>query len=727
MNKHILKNLLILPFALALMASCSGKKAASPTSFKLSGLSAITADSATVPGGVVLMGSNGTDKFTAGIRPSDLASFSLDLPSGNWNFSAIAWQGAAPMTGATQCGLSTTTIEGASMVVSLTLSAANCQLAAFASAGAFSLGSPNFFKTLTINSCLNPVGKTVGDICDGSDVADKSDIPGESLSFRVQVSSGSTFGAALPPLSSACYNISGLPTLDLISGVVDTPLTLPFGGSINMPLRLIGYEKPDCPIDDVSAIYPVVGGFQGAEGVYRTVDSTLAEKLFVSIADNLVGFLGSPFLQGYLSSEINLPLPSCGKECFNTLDNSRNIQNLWSQTRDAAWDLYGSPNGTNAYDFEPDTFSPGTETITSDLGGAFTLTTLPGRQEDIELMFFNNGTPGVAPAVSCSPGAFPSQGTINVTFDPGRQNIQDIVNVLSTEHSCQNTVIATFGAEGGGEIFAPSMLMPMVTNGAYIAKRREHGRLHSTSYTLIGPLGAILAKNGVPTFSQLCAAPAFYFTHTLATGEAIGIEYSTPSASAALPIFPGSTAGQFEKKIMIYFDGVAEEAFYFNCSANLGMGAVVDKENENGKSYIEQTFWNATMTELWSESVSYSEDVNNFESWRRYTLSHLSGGTLKLWSLSGDSSFQNKFVSTIDIPTSNLYAQDSFMSGGGASIDFSLDANDVQYTIGNGGYVGPSGIFTAEPPMPNLILDTTVDGFLAEDPYAPSLVWDLSF
>lgn len=724
MKKHISKNLLILPFALALMASCSGKKAASPTSFKLSGLSAITADSATVPGGVVLMGSNGTDKFTAGIRPSDLTSFSLDLPVGSWNFSAIAWQGAAPMTGATQCGLSTTTIEGTSMVVSLTLSAANCQQSAFASPAAFSLGSPNFFKTLTINSCLNPVGKTIGDICDGSDLAQKSDLPGESMSFRVQVSSGSSFGAALPPLNSACYNISGLPTNQLISGVVNTPLTLPYGGSINMPLRIVGYEKPNCPIEDISGIYPVEGGFQGTMGVDRTVDTSLAEQLFVSIADNFVGVTGSPFLNGHTTAQMTLPFPSCGNTCFDTPDNSRNNTELWLSTRDAAWSLFGSPDGRNSYDFEPDTISPGSMSIFN-VGGEISFTTLPNNGSSIEFFYYD--TPGAPTSVLCTPGFPPSQGQVEITYDSTTYTFSEVVTAMNAQPNCADTVMVTLVADGSGTISGGSVLQPTITAGAYIAKRRELGSLKSAIQTLVGPVGAALAKNGISTFAQLCSAPTSGYSLNLPTGEVVDIQLSNATPSAVYPSFPSSPAGQFEKKVLIIFNGQPEEAFYFNCSINTGLGAVVDREIDGSDSYIEQVFWDIGATDLWVEKVSYSEEPSQGRSWREYQSAHIAGDIVKIWGMGTDLTFSHKFVSYVDLFNSKVFAQNStFLAD--TNPDFVSGANDDEHDLTTGSYIGMGPLNTMNPTyVTPLLFDTTLDSFINEDPLAPFGVWDLSF
>lgn len=722
MKKHITKNLLILPFALALVASCSGKKAASPTSFKLSGLSAITADSATVPGGVVLMGSNGTDRFTAGIRATDLASFSLDLPVGTWNFSAIAWQGAAPLTGATQCGLSTTTVEGTSMVVSLTLSAANCQQAAFASAASLSTIDTQKFKTLSINSCLNPMEKLENDICDGSDVAERSDLPGESMSFRVVVSSGSSFGAAISPLSSNCYNLNGVPTGDLSSGLVDTPLTLPFGGSINMPLRIIGYESPNCFAEDISAVYPVIGGLQGTEGVYRTVFSGNAENLVLNIADNLIGVLGSPFLEAVQTSQITLPFPSCGSNCFPTTS-YLSTPKRWAAARDTAHSLYGSPTGKDSDDFGADLISNSSLTLTTG-AGFLTISSLPGIPDKIDV--FATVAPGGDPLiVSCAPPSDPSPAMLNISYDPAAHSLAAIESAILGSLDCDSFVDVTLGADDTGILAGMGSIIPIVSAGAYSAKEREIGTLRSIAHTYIGPLGAIFAKNGLSTFTQLCSAAPSRFTHSLPTGRTVEVQLSDASMSATLPTFPTNMGGQFEKKISISFDGTPTESFYFNCVNNKGIGSHVEKETKNGESYIEQVFWDTTPTEQWVESVSYYENINTTDTRREYVLSHLSGNTIKFWKMEGDSAFLEKFVASVDIAGATLYAQDS-TSLATNNINFVANANDESYSL-DGAYNGLGTVITVNPPTTiNLIFDSSIDSFLAEDPSNPTDVWDLN-
>lgn len=734
MNKSPSKHVMLIPlFVMLTLVGCGGKKASSPTSFKLSGLSALAANGSSVPGGLVLMGTNGTDRFTAAIGPSEISTFQLDLPAGSWNFSAIAWQGVDPLTGATQCGLSAAKVEGDSMVVSLNLSTPDCQRPEFASPESISqtthLGS---FKQLTLNSCLNPMGKSADKICDGTDVATRSDLPGESLSFRLQVSSGSSFGATLRPLTSKCYNLDVIGG-NILKGEFVTNLRIPHGGTINMPMRILGYESFDCRAEDLAAVYPITGGLHGLGGVERTTfteNIEISDSILLSIADNFVGTIGSPFLDGLRNHGLDLPFASCGANCFNTTDNTQR-GDLWSATRDAVWSLFGSPDGRNSFDFEPGTTSPGSVTFSTsqnpDVGIIFTTT--PGTATAININSLSSL--GQSLAISCSSGSAPSEGMLNISYDEAATLMSAIVMMINSEPSCSTLLQASLINEGTGSLPTAVTLQPTFTQGPYIPKRRELGSLRSAAHTLIGPVGAVFAKNGITTFTQMCNAGNLSYSLPFPSGEIVKIDLLDATSLATFPPFPSSIAGRFEKKVLISFNSRPEEAIYFNCNANKGLGAVVDREVSSEGSYIEQTFWDVRAAEMWTEKVSYSEYQNDMglsESWRSFQSAQISAGIVKLWNISGSSNFQQKFASYVDNTVDSVYIKDSQMLSPSDPL-FLTANNDLKYAISTGEFFPNSTTnnVTEIPYQPGLIQDTSSDIFFQEDPLNPANVWDFTF
>jgi hypothetical protein len=196
--------------SLLLLWSCSAQRPVD-TSFSIVSMgSHANLLASDVPGGLVLMGRSADKNFSAGLAPSQVASFGLELPVGQWEFFAIAWMGPNVMGGPSKCAYASVNLQGGSATIDMTLATATCQQPNFASNSAI---DPNVqqFKSLLLNSCLNPIGKDPSSICDGSDLANLSNIPGESFSARVSIRGESNFGQSLPSLTTqSCFNLQGL-------------------------------------------------------------------------------------------------------------------------------------------------------------------------------------------------------------------------------------------------------------------------------------------------------------------------------------------------------------------------------------------------------------------------------------------------------------------------------------------------------------------------------------
>lgn len=780
------------------LCSCGNKKL-SETEFAIVGLSAVTASQA-ASAGLVLVGQSAEHRFTVGLTSAQASSYSMELPNGQWTFMAIAWEEAEVMTGVTRCAFaSNVDLTGGSSSVSLNLSAAECANPAISSADS---RDGTLFKTLSINSCLNPVGKANNIECNGA--AGLNSLPGDSQSFRLRIPGGSTFAGALLSLTSECINYAD-PTVSMSSGLFSSGLRIPAGGSFPLPIDIIGYEEiGDCPINDGGIVYPVRGGMHtltnglNGFGIGRDI-SYDAGSIMLTIADNYVGVMGSPFLNAHINNEILLPFAHCGNNCFATNDNTPQSGG-WAFSRDGSWNLFGSHHGKNSHDFDY-ILSNGTASILGNEGS--TITMQASVTENIVVSF--NSFPGNTVNASCfvdntlipptnslivnvgglinqgswdadanspdlsgfgNPGDYYTvsfAGNFDLLGEPGTNvwvagdlvvwninlnrwekndtttypNANDIGNAITTANCSFLNPVSVTGTGSALEMFPPTTnIFPNSTLGQYNPKERDRGSIQKISQFLIGPVGALLFRYGVTSTAHLCSNSTSV-THTFSDGDNVRLNLLSPTASAVIPDFPTAIiAGTFERKIEILFNGVLEEAYYFNCTNDRrGIGSFVSRQSEGDKTYHEQAFWDVSsdiglQKHRWFEYYLASLDTGSGKTWREYYLakSILNGASkdLYLWGMRGDEIAKaERFASTILNGASVVYAMDS-STNPTLSVNFNI-ADEEAWGISSGVFADP-GDNIVEPGFttPHLIPDYSLNTLFGLDVISPVNIWPLT-
>lgn len=636
----VMKNSLLFSIIAIMLSACGGKKPVN-TSFTLTAGALLSG--APANGGVAVIGTNGTDKFSVGLTAAQAQNFSLELNPGDWTFHAVAWLGSAsgPMTGETRCGSGSGTVEGTNVNISITLNGPTCDSPTFSSAATQDTGeSFPTFKKITLNSCLNPLGAfSPTDDCDSTLM---HLYPGESVSAKLMIPGFSNFGATLPSLQSNCINLVGLGSSppNFSSGVMMSDVRLPAGGSAIFPAAIIGFENGNCT--EETNIYAMPDGVTGSQGVGRILETGNGTRLKISFADNYFGVIGSPFYEGHQTNHVKVPNVKCNtSNCYNINSSSRaDYSNGRDPARDAVWNILGSPNKLSSHDWGWSGFAVGGTGITTDTGPAsLTITSMIDGAE-VSGQIQSDATNGA----TCTGGS--DNIHIEVKVNGTNTSPATIATTIMSEPSCIGLVSAsstdapptptTHTWSFGGLSF--SGLTPVLNR-----VRRDSGALHDVRDMLLGPIGAILHKNGIQTGLALCSAVGSFSADV--RGELITIAIMDATTNADTADFSNVVA-DYERKVLISSDGVPEEAFYFNCDSagadanKIYDGAYVGIYNEDsGGTNKVQLFWNTNrptnmaMVELTTEHTGsqdhrshtlFSVDTSVASSWNVW---HVNGST----------------------------------------------------------------------------------------------------
>lgn len=712
-----MKKILLLSIVLVSVIACGGKKVANTTISVNAG--ALIAGS-TPLGGVFITGTNGVDKFSLGANASQAQNLVIDLPFGDWKFAAVAWLNQAstgPMTGKTRCGVGEGTIQGSDATISLNLTQADCTLTTFGAPAfqeSISYGEATF-KKLQLESCLNPVGITTG-FCDGTTLGR---LPGEHISFRLEIASYSSFAANLPRLSSACYNVA-----NINSGFVATELRLPTSLGVRFPLSLVGYEKADCNGSD-SHRY-VFAAAPGQVGVEKIQVANGTDSYRFVFADNYIGVTGSAFfptaVQASNTNLVKLPNITCVAPgtgtCLNKTTNAPYDKwTSYDEARRGLWNLFGSNDLVDPDDYIPSGSSFGS--FSNGGTGLFTVTAFKAGSvgNKIEVSFTSGALAGTASA-SCNGN--------KVFVDHSATTLPSvIVGVINGEASCASLVTASVGTDLAGLFTAPSNL----TGGTdiIVAKRRHNGRLNDIRDMLIGPIGALLFKNGITTDALMCSSSGTYYFQL--PGEQIALTLGAATSLANHPNFSTTPANDFEKKILISINGIAEQAFYFNCNDaigndDLGVGAHVSYELNATGSSAEQVFWDVTTeaTAKFEYSSKYRYNYNSYTHWS-YDLFEktVAGDSWKYWSIKGSDEFASYRRLAAVANGTDVSVRSQAVAANESTITSFIGAGDEAWTVATG--VSGTAVTLSDPiyPAPN-----TAPSFKMGDIIFGTTFWPLS-
>lgn len=702
------KNLLFSLFMLFILSACGGKPA-SNTTFEIRTASLVSGASAL--GGIALTGTNGQDSFSVGLSQAQAESFKLELPAGNWSFKAVAWLGQSdggsgylPISGESRCGsVDGKKIEGSEANVSLTLTAAHCS--SYTDTNGMDFQTPNTFNRVNFQSCLNLPATYNPDGCNGGITGPADNMVGESLSLRVIIPGRSSYGASLSSLSSRCYNID-IGNGGMLSGFFNTDIRLP---GKNIPVIIKGYEKLDCDEEDFTE-YSMPGGILGTAGVAKQY-SFGSDVTTVIFADNYIGGATSVF-----SSLISSIMPdlACGRDCYPSstgTDGTANPSNyIRDDVRRGIWNLTGSQDGQDPSDRERIS-----DAIAATYNHSLSVGTLSmwakqtGSQgNSISVSVNDLGNNGGDPIiVTCT------ETNISIIIDEFATEVD--VNELTTDiqNNCGayvNVNIMPTDLVATSEITSMSSSLFMGGSDEVWTlqpQRREEGTYNRVRRLLLGPIGVGLANKGV-TAAMLCSGSGSYPLDVPGKG-AVTVKLSPATTNATMPNFyQVGTFENFERRIVLNFDGVDKEAIYYVCNDSLGdigFGAYVSRENESAtESRNEQLFWGIEVDGTGWVELTRKESGQNRED-AQYSLMRLGGaGSARVdyWGMNlheenGNNNYSHS-AGKVDENGIYLYAQ-SFEFADLASVTegFVVNTLDDKWHIGTANHNGKPTALTDEP------------------------------
>ncbi|MBH47863.1 MAG: hypothetical protein CME71_06795 [Halobacteriovorax sp.] len=704
-----MKRILTLSIVLLVVTACGGKKVAD-TNISIN-VGALVAGS-NPAGGVFITGTSGSDKFSMAVNGSNAHNIQLELPFGDWQFAAVAWlaNGATgPMGGKTRCGVSSATIEGSDATISLNLTHAECASATFglpAYHDTTSYPGETTFKKLELESCLNPVGVSTGN-CDGSTL---ERLPGEHVSFKLAIPGSSSFGSAMPSLTSACFNLAAMNI-----GLVATEVRLPSGLGNRLPVTLIGYEKSNCLEESHSYVFAAGPGQTQIDKVQVDIQATTYRFAF---ADNYIGVTGSAFLHAHTNNFVKLPLITCtGSYCLQKGTNGPYKQNEFDDARRNIWNLFGSVDKN-----DPDDYTPSSESVglinSSGASNVNVTTQNQGSLGNGRTISIGNAGPSGALSGSCSE-------PINITvYDTTLAS--DIATFIN---GCSANLIAT-GIDSGGTFNTGSITL---TGGSdsLAPKRREDGEINRLKHMLIGPLGALLYKNGITTGALLCSSSGSYSLQL--PDETVTLTLSGTTGSAVQPNFATGGAVQFEKKLTLSFNGVAEQAYYYNCNDaagndNLGVGAFVSYENDSGENSIQQVFWDVTTAgaEIVESNIQHTK--NSYTYWK-YDLFKKTNNAdaFDYWSITGSNEYN--YYRTLGTKSDGTFLYTYNVTGASSTDSTAMTVSvgsDTKWAITGGTFSAGAQTFVGNP---GALMSTpsTAPSYSINDIVNNSTFWLLSY
>ncbi|MGK0367657.1 MAG: hypothetical protein ACI9QD_000795, partial [Thermoproteota archaeon] len=239
-----------------LFASCS-QKTTTPAKLKVSlgSLVGSAALSTYATGGLVVWGSKiGSSGFSFAQTfqapfPIDM---SIELDNGQWNFYAIAWDGASNLIGDTRCdNLNNVSLSGADVDVSFSMNQLKCAGAGFGPSDLVSSDGTGDFTLNNISACNNLVGLTAGSPACGQSSFRKK------VSMKVElVNHAPGQGPSSAGIISTCY--AGAAAEDPYATLAG--VRLPHGYLDNSKpffYRVHVYDSVDCGATEVALLVDV--------------------------------------------------------------------------------------------------------------------------------------------------------------------------------------------------------------------------------------------------------------------------------------------------------------------------------------------------------------------------------------------------------------------------------------------------------------------------------------
>lgn len=243
---------LISILSILFLVSCGQKVETTDTTLQIIKGRAVIS-SANAAGGIVVYGKNEKgDNFGRVLDPGGGGVINLMLPNGNWEFTAITWEGPTAFTGTLRCAFSPPQfLNGMSANVNLNLTNSNCSSPKFTPYYA-TTGGAIVFPNLTLYSCKNlsfSPGVTNTD-CDTTEDASNK---GYLASFKVILEQFDQFNngplGIHGPVLEKCIvttahafntTTSGSISMDSISSAAG--IILPAGdGSFPMSVKIVGF------------------------------------------------------------------------------------------------------------------------------------------------------------------------------------------------------------------------------------------------------------------------------------------------------------------------------------------------------------------------------------------------------------------------------------------------------------------------------------------------------
>ena len=387
--------------------------------------------------------------------------------------------------------------------------------------------------------------------------------------------------------------------------------------------------------------------------------------------------------------------------------------------------LLGSNDKVDPDDYSPlseasNFFSSATSTVTVAAVGMGSL----GNGINVTLSYI--GPSGTASVTLCSPVV-----TIAVYSDSTATEVASLIN------SCSSTsgLVASAVDNADFSITANNTITLGSGTDTLTMTRRYDGQFNRIKHMLIGPLGALLFKNGITTGALLCSSSGSYSTQV--DGDSVVLTLGVPTSNAVHPNFSANNSYVFEKKLLLTINGVAEQAYYFNCNDtsgndDLGVGAYVSYENDSGRSMTQQVFWDVTTpgAEVLESNVKFTE--NGYSYWLYNIFKKNSALDLwNFWSVQGSDEFNSYVRATAKTPSSNIYEYSQDVgSASDLTTTFTVASSDQEWAISNALKQAPGFSTNQEPGTavnasftnPNTALDFSVNEIVNNASF-----WPLSY
>ncbi len=716
-----MKTLTTLLFLLFLLASCGGKKA--QTTFSLNAGALFSGS--TPAGGAVIVGKSGANKFSAGLTAAQVATFSIDLPQGDWQFYAVAWlddSAEGPMSGKARCGISQAQVQGNNVSIDLTLTNETCALETFGPASTrdtVSYIGETTFKKVTLNSCNNPIGYP--GLCDSSSI---EAIPGESVSLKFVLPGHSNFGVAPPSLNSTCIN-----PVTHDQGLFYTDVRLPLANNLGpIPVVLKGYEKLNCV--DPDATYSFSGDIPGLSAVDRSITANATTSYTLTFADNYIGKTGSPFIDAQNNGKIKLPVINCGGTCYNTANRSIDYSNAKDEVREGIWSLFGTGNQKETNKYLPS--SEAFYVMTNDNGtpGQVVITpagTLGSKGNNIVVDVSSTGTAGGSALVTCDANV----KTINIVADT---DVTPATLMTGINSSCAGFLTASNVNPSSAGLF--TSLTANFSGGADSFNnqgRREEGSVTDIKHILFGAIGAVLHTNNIQTWTQLCSASGSY-SYQL-PNDSITISLSSPSASALHPLFSANAAANFERKLLVNINGQNEEALFFNCLDGSGnedhaVGTYISYKNDSRLEHV-QTSWDLTNANAeWVErAIQQTESGNTMWRYDLFKGTGVGGDNWSYWSMSASTQYASYRRVAGSTAAGSLYASSFDTFTPTSAVALFSSGSQTEWSLSSGNYLSSGNNTTLEPSSiyASMTNPRTYPGFSMNDMVYNATFWNFSY